>query len=337
MKWSLVAPFLTADESVWLHDLMGPSSHQVQPVLRDTPEESWHTKKRASSGIADWKQYGSVARRALRSDSGGVITVFPQLALCAALEQRAFRSDKKLVAWFFNTESESQVRNQLAGRALQNVDAFVVHTSEEAEYYPRAFGLDPAKFSFCHLHYGGPRSIAAEEQDDPFVFATGSGFRDYGTFFAAMGKLGYPAKVLAGPRILAGLQPPPNVEILDQIPKGEIHHLVRRARVNVLPLTTQGVCAGGVTIVETFQHGRALVATDRRGGEDYLLDGENCLTAPPYSVDLLAERIEALWTNAELRNSLNEGALKFARSYCTDEAAASVLKLVLDRVSGAGD
>jgi len=333
MKWSLTGPFFREPDDVWLHRFVDDLNLEFEVIPRVGEEENWHRRTSSESTLSEWVGYQRTMNHAYATRPDGIVTVFPQLAFLAAARKRLTRSDVRLVAWFFNTEFGAPWKTKVSAAALSSVDAFGVHTTKECDVYSEMLGLPRDRFHFTHLHYGGPRSIVEENEEAPFVFSTGSGFRDYGTFFAAMAKLGYPAKVLGGPRVLAGLTPPRNVEILEQIPKLEIHHHVRGARVNVLPLNNEGICAGGVTIVETFQHGRTLVATERSGGEDYLFDGDNCLTTPLFDVDAMAERIEAVWTDRALRDDLNANALSFARSYCTDEAAARTLAKLLNQVA----
>lgn len=331
--WALLAPFLNSESDRWLHSYLDETQFRFAALPSLKTEENWHHRNRDRSGLRDWKAYLRDSHRAFRPDIDGIITVFPQLAVTAGLEKRLRRSSVPVLAWFFNAEIAEQWRYNVAARALSRVNSFVVHTTEECRVYPTRFGLPAERFHFAHLQYGGRISTVEEEGEQPFVFSTGSGYRDYGTFFAALAKLGYPAKVLAGPRVLRGLQPPPNVTILDQIPKSQIHDLVRAARVNVLPLSDEGVCAGGVTVVEAFRHGRALVATERRGGEDYLIDNQNCLTSALCDVDELAERIEAMWVDATLRERLNAGALAFGLEHCTDEVASNTLRGHLEALS----
>jgi glycosyltransferase involved in cell wall biosynthesis len=265
----------------------------------------------------------------MNADVDGVITVFPQLAAMTGAQKRFGRRKMPIVSWFFDTEL-SAVRLWCARQFLADVDCFVVHTNVERTLFPALLKLPQERFRFAHLQYGGAIATDPEDEQDPFVFATGSGFRDYGTFFAAMAKLGYPTKVLAGPRILAGLDIPSNVEVLSDMPKSQIHSHVRRARVNAVPLTNEGITAGGVTIVETFRHGRPLAISQRDGLADYLEDDVNCLIAERHNVDALAEVIEAMWDDPGLRERLGKGAESFAEAHCTDGAAALTLRSILD-------
>lgn len=333
MHWTIAAPFFETPGDRWLTDFVPGTDHRFTKIPRVGQERSWHQRKRATSGPAEWAQYLMQGRRAIAATTGGVVTVFPQLAATVALQKRITRRDVPILSWFFNTELGGGGRLLQARSSLRAVDRFVVHSSREIGIYSEQLALPAERFHFVPLQYGGDVVDDAIDEDEPFVFATGSGYRDYATFFRAVERLGYRTLVLAGPRVLAGLTPPPSVQILDQLPKQEIHRLVRRARVNVVPLNTGGANAGLVTMVEAFRHGRALVSTMRPGVEDYILPDVNALTHDPFDADGLALSIEAMWTDRALRDRLNEGARQFGEQWCTDHAAGRALGGHLDALA----
>lgn len=334
-RWVVAAPFFTEERASWIVEDGGVyGRHSFAFVRRESAGPSWHEKARHNSSVGDWLGFRNQAREALGVPSDGCITVFPQLAAAAASQMRVQRDDRPLVSWFFNTTISGRVRARSARAALGRVNRFVVHSTAEIEAYARDLALPADRFQFVPLQYGGAVSNAGPPPGDPYLFATGSGFRDYGTMFAAVEKLGYRTLVLAGPRALAGLEVPDNVEIIDAMSKAEIHRHVLHARANVLPLNEDGVTAGLVTIVEAFRHGRAMVGTARSGVEDYLIDDDTALLAPPFDVNGLADRLEAMWTDESLRERLDHNADRFGQERCTDTAAAAALGKILDQESG---
>lgn len=328
--WAIAAPFFATPQDRWLTDFVPGAAHRFTKVPRVGEERSWHQRKSPVSGPSEWVQYVRQARRALAATEGGIVTVFPQLAATVAVQKRLARRDVPLLSWFFNTELGEGGRLVQARTSLRAVDRFVVHSTREIGIYSHRLGIPAERFKFVPLQYGGGVATDEIDEDEPFVFATGSGFRDYGTFFKAIDRLGYRTLVLAGPRVLSGLTPPKSVVILDQLPKEDIHRLVRRARVNVVPLTTGGANAGLVTMVEAYRHGRALVSTMRPGVEDYVIPDVNALVHDPGDEVGLASAIEAMWTDRVLRTRLNEGARVFGETWCTDEAAGRALGGHLD-------
>ncbi len=333
MHWTVAAPFVTSPTSQWLASSVS-QDHQLTIVPRVGEQVSWHDKKSPVTSPAEWIQFMRQAHRAVSRTSGGVITVFPQLAsMVGAQKQLRRKNDMPIVSWFFNTSTDSAIRIVPARLSLRAVDKFVVHSSREIEAYASQLAIDPGRFEYVPLQYGGDIDDSPLEEEKPFIFATGSGHRDYATFFDAVAKTGHRTIVLASEHALANTTPPPNVEILEQLPKPEIRKMIRRARINVVPMSTNGLTAGLVTIVDAFCHGRGLVATARPGVEDYLLDSENSLLVPPSDAGAMAEALEAMWGDDILRQQLNKGAAAFAEANCTDAAAGRRLNEILDSLS----
>ncbi len=332
--WRVASPYFSEATDRWLDDFVDPSAHRFELVGRVGEAIPWHLKKSPRSSGSEWRDFHQQARITMDADCSGMIGVFPQVTATLAARARLRRDDRPIVSWFFNTNLENAARRLTARASLSRVNRFVVHSTIEIEAYARMLKLPEDRFQFVHLQYGGDIETAPPDIDEPFVFATGSGFRDYGTFFEAVGSLGYRTLVLAGPRVLAGLEIPDNVTIVDSMSRSDIRRHVRHARVNVVPMTTDGLTAGVVTLVETFRHGRGVVATRRSGLEDYLIHDENSLLSSPRNAAEMAASIEAYWTDDVLRARIDNGAADFAERHCTDEAAAASLVSVLDDVLG---
>lgn len=331
MEWTVAAPYFETPHDRWITDAVASDRHRFSLIPRVGSERNWHQAS-AQAGFGEWSDRARQSRQALRASVDGVITVFPQLAAAAGGLKLVQRDRRPLVAWLFNTEGLGRPGRRFGARlALRQVDRFVVHSTAEVDVYARTLGLPTERFSFVPLQYGGTvETDAPPAATEPYIFATGTGYRDYETFFAAVEKLGYRTLVLASDRALAGLRIPSNVEILEQITRPEIRRLVRHATVNVVPLTGQGSTAGLVTIVETFRHGRSLVITGRPGLEDYCHDQENVLCAGLGDAAEMAEAIDAMWSDAALRQRLDDAADAFGQANCTDAAAADHLTRILD-------
>ncbi len=335
MRWVVLSPYFESAEDRWINHAVDDDRHTFTLIPRIGNERNWH-QSAPKAGVQEWVDRMRQARQGMAGNDAGVITVFPQLAFAASLWTMTERADRPLVAWLFNTEGLNPAVKRRIGRIpLSRVDRFIVHSTREIEGYSKLLNLPAERFEYVPIQYGA--DIETEKpvgQDEPYVFATGSGYRDYGTFFAAMSKLGYRTLVLASDRVLEGLTVPPNVTILEQISRPEIRRLVRHARVNVVPLNDGALTAGLVTIVETYRHGRSLVTTDRPGLEDYCVHDENALCSKLYDPATMAEAIDTMWSDEVTRSRLDANALAFAEKNCTDQAAATHLYRVLDQVTG---
>lgn len=335
MKWVVASPYFEGPDDRWITDAVHSDRHSFRLIPRSGQDRNWHQTRNPRAGFREWGHRVRQARWAVNEEADGIITVFPQLAAATGFLLAARRTDRALVSWFFNTEGLStSLRRSMARASLRHVDRFVVHSTREIETYADLLELPSDRFVYVPLQFGGVVETAKpDDQTEPYVFATGSGYRDYRTFFDAMATLGYRTLVLASDRVLDGLAVPDNVQILEQITRPEIRRLVRHARVNVVPLNDGGTTAGLVTIVETFRHGRAVVVTDRPGLEDYVFDGKNSLCPRLYDARSMANAIETMWTDDGYRAELDEAALRFADDNCTDEVAGRSLLRILDSLA----
>lgn len=333
MHWTIAAPFSQADDP-WLAPFV-LGDHTFEAVARPGEELNWHDRRSAVSSPGEWWDYARQGYRAVRrANGGGVITVFPQLAATVGALTRTKPGHTPVVAWFFNTELYGGIRHRAANMALARIDRFVVHSQVERRAFSDWLGQPLERFVFVPLQYGGPVDASVlPDDDDPFVLAVGSGHRDFATLFAALETLGYRTVVISSERALAGLTIPSCVEVRSGVPRDEIRRLVRKARVNAIPMTTDGVVGGTVTIVETMRHGRAPVVTSRGGVEDYVTDEVSGLLVAPRDVDGFRTALERGWTDASLRRRLDAGASAFADANCSDEAAGRSLGVILDELA----
>src|SRR3954469_24031823 len=274
MHWVVVAPFNVADEERgWLTPAVPGDGHTFQLVGR--PQALAPQLGGSNLGALGWWHTLRSARQALRRRrGGGVITVFPQLAVTAGLRGRLSPDDPPIVAWCFNMgRLYHGVRLTAARFALARVRRFIVHARAEVAAYSRWLDLPAERFEFVHLQRNVPTIPLEEDRRQPFVLAMGSARRDYHTSLAAVGRLRIPTVVVAAPHALAGLTVPANVTVRCGLTYDECRALAQRARVSVIPIANDQTASGQVTLVDAMSLGRPVVATRCIGTEDYVQSG----------------------------------------------------------------
>ncbi|MCS6815313.1 MAG: glycosyltransferase family 4 protein [Cyanobacteria bacterium] len=338
MHWTIAASFINADNlssQKWLVPFIPGNRHTFEIVPRPQPLPNWHHAKRSVTDISQWLIYWEHGKRCLQATQGGVITVFPQLAAVVATQAKLTGKKTPIIAWLFNVGTCKQgIKRWLAKASLDNVDYFVVHSRREIDIYHQWLGIEREKFIFVPYQVPEIPIISSEETEHPFIAALGSAHRDFSTLFQAVERTQTPTVVISGQRALAGLSIPSNVTTLFEIARQECLKLAQQACINVIPLRTDPkiTAAGQVTLVEAMRMGRAIIASNCNGVEDYIQHGETGWLVEPNSVDALAEAINTLWHDKELRQHLGQSAQSYAAQYCSDEAAGRELGLLLDRV-----
>ena len=116
-----------------------------------------------------------------------------------------------------------------------------------------------------------------------------------------------------------------HVDLLGFIPEERKRELLCRSWVHVLTSPKEG---WGISNLEAAASGTPSVASDSPGLRESVLDGETGFLAPHGDVDALADRLEALLTDAELRERMGRRARAFAEGFSWDASAGRVLDVL---------
>ncbi|MEG3879599.1 glycosyltransferase family 4 protein [Microcoleus sp. herbarium7] len=337
MQWTVITPFRDqTNDSKWLTAFVPGEQHQFRMLHRQNlaSAQSWHTRRARVTGYEEWLGFLSQTGLALSEKPDGIITVFPQLAATVGLRQLLTPKPIPVIAWCFNLGAcYPGAKRLLAKTALKDINRFVVHSNRERENLSQWLELPLSRFEFVPLQRAEITITETEEMDNPFLLAMGSAQRDYPTLFKAVEKLGLRTVVVAGNHALAGLTIPDNVEVRSGLTMDECLKLAQKARISVVPLFDNQTASGQVTIVEAMRMNRPVIATRCIGSEDYIKNGETGLLVEPHSADDLAQAIEKLWNDPELRDNMGKQAGDYASQHFSDEAAGAALGRILDDVA----
>ena len=334
MLWKVLTPFSRSTSNRWIVGYLPPERHRAEIILADYT----HDRSRKRATAHDWLDYLRHAVRAyfpalMQRQPVGLITAFPQLPLIVGMFKRASRSRMPLVAWCFNVgRVYGGTKGRLARFALNAVDVFVVHSTREIEVYSGWLRIPRERFVFVPLSINVRQPAVAEDHERPFVLAMGTANRDYETFIAAVGRLGYRTVIVSGAHAVSGLNIPSNVSIRSDISIDECHELCQLARVNVIAVDNETTASGQVALLETMMFGKAVVCTRCAGTIDYVQDRKTALVVSPKDVDAMILAIETLWTHPDMRSALGTAAREYVERNITFEAASQKMIPILDRV-----
>jgi hypothetical protein len=335
--WTIAAPFIhdLEQDGRWLAPYVSSDRHQFNIIPRPAPLGTWHQKSSPFTSFAEWLTHLQHGKTAIESATGGVITVFPQLACTVGIHKQLSRRKIPIVAWLFNVGTcQAGLRRWVAQASLQQIDRFVVHTRRECDIYSQWLGLPKERFVFFPYQVAEIPITFEENTAHPFIAAIGSAHRDFPTLFQAVETLNLPTTIASGAHALAGLQLPSQVQAPFNLNKSDCLRLAQEARINVVSMKADAkiTAAGQITIVEAMRMGRVVIASRCNGAEDYITHGETGLLVEPGSTEGLIQAIEMLWDDAQLRDRLGQNAKNYASQKFSDEAAGLALQSVLDEV-----
>lgn len=108
--------------------------------------------------------------------------------------------------------------------------------------------------------------------------------------------------------------------------------LLRRSWIHVLTSPKEG---WGISSIEAAACGTPTVASDAPGLRESVIDGETGLLVPHGDAEALADGLQRLITEPELRTRMGRQAREFSQSFSWD-ASADAVEALLDRVVGGG-
>ena len=326
-KWTIAAPFFgRRGDDRWLDDFVDDPSiafRKQGPVGR---VGDWHARRGRGTPVGEWIGFLGQARAAMSDDPDGIVTCFPQLAMCVALLKRLGRRKPRLIAYNYNLGGlPDGIRRRLARFVAREVDVYVVHAPCEVARYAAYLDVPPDRVRFVPLQRGRIAIARVEETDAPFLLAMGSAHRDYGTLIEAVEPLAIPVVIVTKTSEAAALPRSPHVTVHSNLSERECLELMSRARLSVTPVANLVTASGQVTFLNAMMLGVPVVATECPGTEGYVENGRTGLLVPPFDASAMRTAIAVLWDDPDRRAALAGAAQREAATRFSDEAAAAAL------------
>jgi glycosyltransferase involved in cell wall biosynthesis len=123
------------------------------------------------------------------------------------------------------------------------------------------------------------------------------------------------------------------VEFLGFVTEERKREILRRAWVHVLSSPKEG---WGIANIEAAASGTPTVASDSPGLRESVLDRETGFLVPHGDPTALADRLELLVADEELRTSMSRASRAFAERFSWDASAGAVLKVLREEAGRSG-
>ncbi len=204
---------------------------------------------------------------------------------------------------------------------FKGIDRFVVYSTVERRLYHEHFNIPLERLEFMHWGVAPPEVTSPDHPciDGDYLCALGGNSRDYRTFIESVRRLPE-IKVVMVVRAenLVGIDIPPNVKVMTDIPFGQAMNILAFSKFMVLPLDSADVPCGHITLVNAMHLGKAFAITRSAGVADYLREGDNALAFSARNVDEMTDIIRRMWYDPELCFRLGEAGRAFASVHCTE-------------------
>jgi glycosyltransferase involved in cell wall biosynthesis len=222
--------------------------------------------------------------------------------------------------------------------ALGRIHKLLVYFRDSARFEAR-YRLPPEKFHYIPFKINSWELVqAAPISDEGYIFVGGRSRRDFRTLFEAVRPLPYPVKILTAsePEInphgstLAGLEPPPQVEIVYRDTDAQLFvRLIANARLVVLPIVKDSEIQAGIGVyLLSMALRKCVIISEAVGVSDVLLDGQACIV-PPGDVRALGDAIHKLWLDDALREKYAETGYRYATPLGSEDSLRrSILRAI---------
>jgi len=273
---------------------------------------------------------------AKRHNARLLVTIGPRLSFWCGLFCRLFRITVDHFAFSFNfAELPTGWKKRIFSFGFRQLKSLRVASQTEKSLYSGYFGI-PEDIIEVRLWGMNIPEVSTDPPilNHPYVSAVGGNARDYVTLLGAARLLcTIPMVWVVRPENVAGLELPPHVLVLRNIPYPHAMNVVAHSRLTVVPLKDSKVPCGHVTLVSGMLLKRAVVATNSAGVLDYVTDGWNGLLCEPHSATDMAEKIRTLWEKPETARMLGENGFGFASEHCSEKRVREDLSAILRNYS----
>ena len=190
------------------------------------------------------------------------------------------------------------------------IDEIVSYSSEECEHYKHLFPAQKDKFKYCLFGFEDSKEKFKEivPESKGYLYSSGRSNRDYMFIIQSIKNTRHRLEIVCDtlPKTIeTSLITIHNDLYLNE----DYYRLIAESFCLVLSAENETVSSGQLVLLEAFQFGKPVIATQSKGIEDYITNGVNGFLIPK-SRDALLEKIELLKNNEEMYHEMSLCARK---------------------------
>jgi glycosyltransferase involved in cell wall biosynthesis len=267
-----------------------------------------------------------------RQNASLLVTIGPRLSFWCGLFCRLFRINIDHFSFAFNfSDLPTGWKKRVFSFGFQQLKSLRVASQIEKSLYSNYFGIPEDRIEVRLWGMNVP-DVSADPPalNQRYVSSVGGNARDYATLLEAARILcDVPMVWVVRPENIEGLDLPPHVHVLKNIPYPRAMNVVANSQLTVVPLRDSKVPCGHVTLVSGMLLKKAVVATNSAGVLDYVKDGWNGLLCEPHNPTDMAKKIRALWEEPDTARAFGENGFHFASEHCSERSVREDLATIL--------
>lgn len=197
------------------------------------------------------------------------------------------------------------------------VDRFLVIRSGDIGMLARRFAVPTERCRFVAWPVTVENLPQAEHAAD-YVYAAGWAHRDWPTLVAALSDTGLGAVIAPGQPVHVPEES--RIRVIEMPSPEEGRRLALGSSIVAVPMADTHLPSGPLVLLDAMAMGKAVVVSDVNGTRDYVRHGETALVVPPGDAGAMAEALERLHQDPELRDRLGSAARRDILARCSPTA-----------------
>ena len=268
-----------------------------------------------------------------------IISHGAQSGVVLSLWRRLFKTKAKHVLFdigSFNSAAESGFALKLMRFASKSLDGVIYHTSSQLGYYEKFFPWIVEKSTFLRfgtdLEFFDPKELKKSDDHGEYMLCVGYSKRDWATLVQSYQTLDTDVAL----RLVGKVDPVwdgiPGVQQVPFVPVRELINQIYNAKFCVLPLEWFNYSYGQMTLMQQMALGKCVVAAKVPSLTDYVQDGKTAVLYAPKDARMLAQKLEMLLNQPEVRHSIALRGKHWLEETCNEKIMAQQIEQVLKRI-----
>lgn len=256
-----------------------------------------------------------------------------QSGVMLSLWRKIFKTKAKHIVYdigSFNSASEQGFALKLMQFASKSIDGIIYHTSSQLEYYRKCFPWIVPKSRFIRfgtdLQFFDPNNLKDSAEKNQYIVCVGYSKRDWDTVIAAYKLLNTDIKLRLVGHVEEKYGEIDGVEQIPFVPINEAIEQIHNALFCVLPLEAFNYSYGQMTLMQQMALKKCVLTAKVPSLVDYIEDMNTAVLYEPKNVDDLANKMNMLLENPNMREEIGIRAATYLKESCNERIMASQIE-----------
>ena len=256
-----------------------------------------------------------------------------QSGVVLSLWRRIFKTKAKHIVFdigSFNSASESGLALKLMQFASKSIDGIIYHTSSQLEYYKKCFPWIVPKSRFIKFgtdtQFFDPKKLKESDDKNQYIVCVGYSKRDWDTVVTAYKSLNTNIKLRLVGHVEEKYREIEGVEQIPFVPIKEVINQIHNALFCVLPLESFNYSYGQMTLMQQMALEKCVLTAKVPSLVDYIEDMNTAVLYEPKNVDDLANKMNMLLKDSNVRREIGIRAAKYLEESCNERIMANQIE-----------